>query len=257
MPTEQQHEDVQQERARFARRLKRTAAGRFVFLDESGVRVGMKRTHGRSAPGCRIVDHASAGRWETHTVTAAIRVGGVAAAMVTKKAINAITFLGFIEEFLCPTLLPGDVVVMDNLAVHKVRGVEQAIRAVGARLLYLPPYSPDLNPIEMAWSKMKTLLRSKSPPTFRRLVNAIGKALQAISASDCRGYFKTARKAATATHDSAVAVSLRDNGRCTRPQPAADSIAGGGLNLGASGVAAHRASNGLRTPHAPRCKTCM
>jgi len=167
-------------------------------LDESGVRVGMKRLYGRSAPGFRIGDHASAGRWETHTVTAAIRIGGVAAAMVTKKAINVITFLGFIEEFLCPTLSPGDVVVMDNLAVHKVEGVEEAMREAGARLLYLPPYSPDLNPIEMAWSKMKTLIRSVSPPTFRRLVGAIGKALKAISTSDCHGYFSASRKAATA-----------------------------------------------------------
>lgn len=193
---------MRQERARFARRLKYTAAKRFVFLDESGVRVGMKRTHGRSVPGFRIVDHASAGRWETHTVTAAIRIGGIAAAMVTKKAINAITFLGFIEEFLCPTLWPGDVVVMDNLAVHKVKGVEEAIQAVGARALYLPPYSPDLNPIEMAWSKMKTLLRSKSPPTFPKLVGAVGKALKEISTNDCRGYFKAARRAATSNQNS-------------------------------------------------------
>lgn len=110
----------------------------------------MKRTHGRSVPGVRIVDHASEGRWETHTVTAAIRIGGVTAAMITRRAINSINFLVFIEEFLCPTLSPGDVVVMDNLAVHKVKGVEEAIRTVGARPLYLPPYSPDLNPIEMA-----------------------------------------------------------------------------------------------------------
>ena len=201
MPTEQQRDDVQRKRARFARQLKRTATKRFVFLDESGVRVGMKRTHGRSAPGFRIIDYTSAGRWETHTVTAAIRIGGIVAAMVTRKAINATTFLGFVEEFLCPTLSPGDVVVMDNLAVHKVKGVEEAIRSVGAKPLYLPPYSPDLNPIEMAWSKMKTLIRSKAPPTFRRLVNQIGKALEAISPSDCRGYFKAARKAATANHD--------------------------------------------------------
>ena len=192
---------MRRERARFARRLRRTATKRFVFLDESGVRVGMKRTHGRSAPGFRITDHASAGRWETHTVTAAIRIGGIAAAMVTRRAINATTFLGFIEEFLCPTLSPGDVVVMDNLAVHKVKGVDEAIRSAGAKPLYLPPYSPDFNPIEMAWSKMKTLLRSKSPPTFRKLANQIGNALQAISASDCRGYFKAARKAATGIHE--------------------------------------------------------
>ena len=192
---------MQQARDRFACRLKRTAAGRLVFLDESGVRVGMKRTHGRSAPGFRITDHASAGRWETHTVTAAIRLGGVAAAMITRRAINSITFLGFIEEFLCPTLSPGDVVVMDNLAVHKIRGVDEAIRDVGAKPLYLPPYSPDLNPIEMAWSKMKTLLRAKSPSTCRKLVRSVGDTLSKITPSDCRGYFKAARQAATSAQN--------------------------------------------------------
>ena len=84
----------------------------------------------------------------------------------------------------------------DNLAVHKVKGVEEAIRAVGAKPLYLPPYSPDLNPIEMAWSKMKTLIRSDSPTTFRKLIRSVGDALTAISTNDCRGYFKTAQKAA-------------------------------------------------------------
>jgi len=192
---------VLRERARFARGLKRIKAERLVFLDESGVRTGMKRLYGRSAPGFRIIDHAPAGRWETHTVTAAIRTTGVAAAMVTRRAINSITFLGFIEEFLCPTLRKGDVVVMDNLAVHKVKGVEEAIRDVGAKLLYLPPYSPDFNPIEMAWSKMKTLIRSKAPTTFRRLIHAVGKALAQVSTNDCRNYLKACRKLAMATQE--------------------------------------------------------
>jgi hypothetical protein len=110
-----------------------------VFLDESGVRTGMKRLYGRSVKGCQIVDHATAGRWETHTVVAAIRTAGVASAMVTRKAINSITFRGFIEQFLCPTLAPGDIVVMDNLAVHKVHGVQEGIEAVDAEAWYLPP----------------------------------------------------------------------------------------------------------------------
>jgi len=126
-----------------------------VFLDESGVRTGMKRLYGRSAPGFRIIDHAPAGRWETHTVTAAIRTTGVAA----------------------------------------------AIRDVGAKLLYLPPYSPDFNPIEMAWSKMKTLIRSKAPTTFRRLIHAVGKALAQVSTNDCRNYLKACRKLAMATQE--------------------------------------------------------
>jgi len=170
--------------------MKRVDPRRLVFLDESGVRIGMKRLYGRSPPGFRIVDHASAGRWETHTVTAAIRTTGVAAAMVTRQAINSITFLGFIEEFLCPTLRQGDVVVMDNLAVHKVKGVEEAIRAVDAEVWYLPPYSPDFNPIEMAWSKAKSVIRSIAPPTFRRLIKSIGAALNRVTADECRNYFQ-------------------------------------------------------------------
>lgn len=160
-----------------------------MFLDESGVRTGMKRLYGRSAKGCRIVDQAPAGRWETRTVVAAIRTAGVASAMVTRKAINSITFRGFIEEFLCPTLSPGDVVVMDNLAVHKVKGVENAIRRAGAELWYLPPYSPDFNPIEQAWSKMKSVIRSLAPPSYRRLVRAIGEGLCRIDRVECQNYF--------------------------------------------------------------------
>ena len=99
-------------------------------------------------------------------MTAAIGWRGVVAAMVTKKAINSITFVGFIEEFLCPKLKPGQIVVMDNLSVHKVKGVEEALHAVGAEAWFLPPYSPDLNPIEMAWSKTKACCGpTRSPPS--------------------------------------------------------------------------------------------
>jgi transposase len=161
-----------------------------VFLDESGVQTGMKRLYGRSPKGTRIVDQAPAGRWETHTVVAAIRTQGVATAMVTRKAINSITFLGFIEKFLCPTLSPGDVVVMDNLAVHKVKGVQEAIHNVGAKLWYLPPYSPDLNPIEQAWSKVKSVIRALCPPSYRRLIRAIGEGLRRIHPRECQNYFR-------------------------------------------------------------------
>lgn len=107
----------------------------------------MKRTYGRSARGWRIVDYASGGHWQTHTMTAAIRAEGVAATMVTRRAGNSITFLGFIERFLCPTLKPGDIVVMDNLAVHKVKCVEEAIRTVGAKPLYLPSMRDSLSTV--------------------------------------------------------------------------------------------------------------
>ncbi len=177
--------------------MKRTDSRRLIFLDESGVRIGMKRLYGRAARGWRVIDHASGGHWRTHTMTAAIGVGGVVTAMVTKRAINSITFTGFIEEYLVPKLKPGDLVVMDNLAVHKVKGVEEALRRVGARAWFLPPYSPDFNPIEQAWSKVKALLRAESPPTFRRLVNAIGRALRRVTPNQCRNYFINAGCKAT------------------------------------------------------------
>ncbi len=170
-----------------------------MFLDESGVRVSMKRLYGRSARGWRLVDHMPGGHWRTHTMTAAIGWRGVVAAMVTKKAINSITFLGFIEEFLCPKLKPGQIVVMDNLSVHKVKGVEEALHAVGAEAWFLPPYSPDFNPIEQAWSKVKSWLRKESPPTFSRLVGAIGRALANIDRFEARNYLNKAGYALTPT----------------------------------------------------------
>ncbi len=170
-----------------------------MFLDESGVRVSMKRLYGRSARGWRLVDHMPGGHWRTHTMTAAIGWRGVVAAMVTRRAINSITFTGFIEEFLCPNLKPGQIVVMDNLSVHKVKGVEEALHAVGAEAWFLPPYSPDFNPIEQAWSKVKSWLRKESPPTFRRLVRHIGRALANINRLEARNYFANAGYALTTT----------------------------------------------------------
>lgn len=121
---------------------------------------------------------------------AAIRSDGIATAMVTRQAINRITFSGFLKQFLCPVLRAGDIVVMDNLAVHKVRGVEAAIHAVGAELWYLPPYSPDFNPIEQAWSKVKSVVRSLRPPSYRKLVRAIGEGLRRIDPTECSHYFQ-------------------------------------------------------------------
>ena len=153
----------------------------------------MKRLYGRSAKGWRVVDRALGGHWQTHTMTAAIGLGGVVTAMVTRRAINSITFTGFIEEFLAPKLRPGDLVVMDNLAVHKVKGVEEALHAVGAQAWFLPPYSPDFNPIEQAWSQAKSWLRKTSPPTFDQLVEAIGDALRRVTPNHCRNYFINSR----------------------------------------------------------------
>lgn len=159
----------------------------------------MRRGYGRSAAGWRVFDSEPGGHWRTHTMTAAIRLSGVVAAMVTRQAINSITFVGFLEEFLAPQLKPGDVVVMDNLSVHKVRGVEEALHAAGAQAWYLPPYSPDFNPIEQAWSQAKSWIRKESPTTFRRLVNSVGRALCRIDATNCFNYFLNSGYPATPT----------------------------------------------------------
>ncbi|MEM9754102.1 MAG: IS630 family transposase [Planctomycetota bacterium] len=197
--SEQLRDDVQQARSRWRRRVKRIDPERLIFLDESGVRLGMKRLYGRSARGWRIVDEEPGGHWRTHTMTAAIGVRGVVAAMVTRRAINSITFVGFVRHFLAPQLRPGQIVVMDNLAVHKVAGVEEALHEVGAEAWFLPPYSPDLNPIERAWSKVKALLRAQTPTTFRRLVNAIGRSLRRVTPPECRNYFIHSGYASTPT----------------------------------------------------------
>ena len=127
----------------------------------------------------------------------AIRSRGVATAMVTQGATDAVVFRGFVEHFLVPVLKPGDIVVMDNLSSHKVKGVREAIEAVGAQLWYLPPYSPDLNPIEPMWSKVKAILRTLARRTTKSLYQAIGHALRRVDATECLNYFRNSGYTAT------------------------------------------------------------
>ncbi|MGL4511565.1 MAG: IS630 family transposase [Lacipirellulaceae bacterium] len=187
--SQQERPDVQAKRREWQERLKNIDPKRLIFVDESGIQTHMKRLYGRADSSLRVVDHAPAGRQETRTIVAAINLAGVVTAMVTPEAVNGVTFLGFVQQFLAPRLKRGDIAVMDNLKVHKVAGVREAIEATGAELWYQPPYSPDLNPIEMAWSKVKAWLRRHSPPTFRRLVNCVGQALSRITPQDCLGFF--------------------------------------------------------------------
>ena len=127
----------------------------------------------------------------------AIRSDGVATAMVTEGATDALVFRGFVEHFLVPAIKPGDIVVMDNLSSHKVKGIREAIEAVGAVLWYLPPYSPDLNPIEPMWSKVKAILRSLARRTTKSLYRAIGYALRRVDATECLNYFHNCGYTAT------------------------------------------------------------
>jgi len=157
-------------------------------LDESGAKTNMSRRYGRALEGRRLVDAVPGGHWSTTTMISAIRQEGVATAMVTEGATNSLVFGGFVESFLVPVLRPGDIVVMDNLSSHKTSLAVKAIEAVGAEVWYLPPYSPDFNPIELMWSKVKNHLRSIAARTKRTLITAIGKALRTITPDDATGW---------------------------------------------------------------------
>ena len=165
-----------------------------VFLDESGAKTNMTRLYGRSPRGRRCPDHTPHGHWKTMTMLSAIRGEGVMrdATVVMNGPMDGPTFLDYVEHCLAPSLRPGDVVVMDNLASHKVKGVREAIEAVGADVWYLPPYSPDLNPIEKLWSKVKAWLRDVSASTFETLSDAVADALRAVAPDECRNYFARA-----------------------------------------------------------------
>jgi transposase len=166
-------------------------AERLVFLDESGVNTAMFRRYGRCPQGERLVDAAPTAHWESHTLLAAIRLGdGVVAPMVLDGPVTGASFAGYVERSLVPELRPGDIVVMDNLPAHKGAAVAAAIEAAGCTLVYLPPYSPDLNPIEAMWSKVKAAIRAAAARTFEMLVDAVGDALRTVTSEDCEGYFE-------------------------------------------------------------------
>lgn len=162
----------------------------FVFLDETGAATNMIRRYGWGPRGERLVDAAPHGHWKTTTFLAGLRSTGIVAPLVLDGPMTGEAFRAYVEQFLAPTLLPGDVVVMDNLAAHKVAGVREAIAAAGASLLYLPPYSPDLNPIEQMFAKLKALLRKAATRTRDALWNTIGKLLDAFTPAECRNYLQ-------------------------------------------------------------------
>jgi len=152
----------------------------------------MARLYGRALQGERCVAAVPHGHWKTTTYVGGFRLSGMTAPMVLDGPMNAAAFIAWVEQVLAPTLAPGDIVVMDNLPAHKPAAVRAAIERCGAELRYLPPYSPDLNPIEMAYSKLKALLRKAKARTIEALWNAIAVAIQQITRQDSRGYFKAA-----------------------------------------------------------------
>jgi transposase len=161
---------------------------RFVFVDETGATTNMVRHYGRSLRGERLVDAAPRGRWTTTTFVAGLRLSGLIAPLVIDGPMNRIRFRAYVEQALAPALEPGDVVVMDNLPAHKVAGVREAIQAAGASVPDLPPYSPDLHPIEQLVAKLKALLRKAAARTRDTLWNTIGQALDAVSPRECQNY---------------------------------------------------------------------
>ena len=159
-----------------------------VFLDETGTATNMARRRGRCRRGSRLIGRLPHGHWKTTTFVAGLRVDGVTSPFVIDRAMNGEIFRTYVERCLVPALSPGDIVIMDNLPAHKVAGVRDAIAAAGAMLLYLPPYSPDFNPIEMLFAKLKTLLRKAAERTIASLWATIGRLLDEFSADECARY---------------------------------------------------------------------
>lgn len=149
----------------------------------------MTRLRGRSPADQRLKASVPHGHWQTSTIISAIRLSGVCATAVFDCPTDQDVFLTYIRKILLPTLSAGDVVIMDNLRAHKSPEVQKAIESAKSRVLYLPPYSPDLNPIECMWSKAKGIVRSLEARTFDAIVDAVGKAVAAVTPTDCRGYF--------------------------------------------------------------------
>lgn len=189
---EQHREDVIEEREEWKQFQKLFDWEKFVFLDETWTKTNMMPRYGWSEIGKRLIDFVPHGHWKTTTFLAALRHDGLTAPLVVDGAINGEIFLSYIKQMLVPTLKEGDIVVMDNLSSHEVAGVEDAIRAAGARVLYLPPYSPDFNPIEMVFSKRKTLIRKSKIRSVKELWDKLGELCDCFSPEECQNYFRHA-----------------------------------------------------------------
>jgi transposase len=189
---EQRRAEVARARRRWIREQGMLDPARLVFIDETCTSTATVRLRGRSLRSKRLVGYAPHGHRKTMTFVAGLRLRGMTAPFVLDGAMNGPMFLAYLNQCLVPTQKRGDIVVMDNLPVHKVAGVREAIEAAGAQLLYLPPYSPDLNPIEMAFSKLKALLRKAAERTIPGLLRRIGRLVKAFSPKECRNFLRHA-----------------------------------------------------------------
>lgn len=186
---EQQRPDVQAQRQHWWERLARVDPARLVFIDETGAHTALARLYGRALRGQRVVDRVPQGHWQMNTLVSALRQDGVVAALVFEGATDTAAFETYVEQVLVPALRPGDIVVWDNLAAHKGAAVRRAVAQAGAEVWELPPYSPDYNPIEQLWSKVKAWLRKVGARTRAALWEAMGQALTAVLPEECRHYF--------------------------------------------------------------------
>lgn len=175
-------------RERWRRHQARLDPRRLVFIDETWAKTNMTRTHGRCARGQRLVDRVPHGHWKTMTFLAALRCDRIDAPFVLDGPINGEWFLAYVQQLLIPTLSPGDVVIMDNLGSHKGKAVRRAIRRAGAHLIFLPPYSPDLNPIEQVFAKLKALLRKAAERSVEATWRRIGQLLDRFTPAECANY---------------------------------------------------------------------
>jgi transposase len=180
---------VKRKRSTFRKEVSELEVKHFKFLDESSINIDLTRLYGRAAPGQRVIDSVPQPSGPQTTTLAVIGWNGVSAPLVLSGAVNGTVFYGYIEQCVVPTLQPGDILFMDNLSAHKVAGLEELIRSCGAHLIYLPPYSADFNPIELAWSKVKTILRRLKARTWPDLIEALKEALHAITTQDIHGWF--------------------------------------------------------------------
>jgi len=195
--SEQDRADVKQLREAWGAEYQYIDAQRVVFVDESGAKTNMTRLRGRALKGARVVDATPHGHWCTTTVIGSIRLNGSSACMAVDGATDKDVFREYVRRVLAPALRPGDIVVVDNLAAHKDTEARLLIEAAQAELCFLPPYSPDLNPIEKMWSKIKAFLRAAKARTQEELYEQIGSALKTVTQQDVEGWFRSCGYTAT------------------------------------------------------------
>ena len=188
--TEQLRPDVKRKRTWWKRVMLKRLASRFVFIDETAVNTKMVRLYGRAPRGQRVIGRVPHGHWKTTTFVAALRYDHVTAPLVVDGPMNGDVFVAWVQQQLVKTLRRGDIVVMDNLSAHKRLEVREAIEEAGAELSYLPPYSPDLNPIELLYSKIKSRLRKAAKRTITDLWQLLGEIPDHVSKKECRNYFR-------------------------------------------------------------------